>query len=352
MLRLAQLRAHALMHTFFAPTSLEAAIERLGFVQADPIRAPARAQDLILRQRVAGYVAGALEQSYPALSLDEEYLYAYGFVPRHVAKLLHPRAHAPKLLALDKKVLALIKQAAVHPRSLDEHLGRKRVLNAWGGYSQATKRALERLHQAGLLRIARRESGIRLYERAPSLTSELSPEQRLQRLMMVVANVLAPVRQKTLLRIAARLRRVLPQVVSHTAQLRALLGAGELAHGRCDQVDFVWPVQVPPDDEPPRRVRLLAPFDPLVWDRERFEQLWGWAYRFEAYTPVHKRVRAYYALPLLWREQVIGWASARIQAGALEVDVGYVGARPRERDFARELDAEITRLRDFLALDP
>ncbi|EWS60580.1 hypothetical protein Y695_04569 [Hydrogenophaga sp. T4] len=56
-------------------------------------------------------------------------------------------------------------------------------------------------------------------------------------------------------------------------------------------------------------MRLLAPFDPVVWDRDRFERLWDWAYRFEAYTPPAKRVRGYYAMPLLWRDQVIGWAT-------------------------------------------
>jgi hypothetical protein len=53
-----------------------------------------------------------------------------------------------------------------------------------------------------------------------------------------------------------------------------------------------------------------------VWDRRRFEHLWGWAYRFEAYTPAPKRVRGYYALPLLWRDRVIGWGNlaARVPA--------------------------------------
>ena len=39
-------------------------------------------------------------------------------------------------------------------------------------------------------------------------------------------------------------------------------------------------------------MRLLTPFDPVVWDRRRFELFWGWAYRFEAYTPLPKRVSA------------------------------------------------------------
>ena len=70
------------------------AIATLGFVQADPIRAPARAQDLILRHRVAGYRVGDLERRFSRLGLEEDFLYAYGFMPRGIARLLHPRHDA------------------------------------------------------------------------------------------------------------------------------------------------------------------------------------------------------------------------------------------------------------------
>ncbi|XXT00609.1 crosslink repair DNA glycosylase YcaQ family protein [Sorangium sp. So ce363] len=53
---------------------------------------------------------------------------------------------------------------------------------------------------------------------------------------------------------------------------------------------------------PDEAVRLLAPFDPVVWDRRRFELLWGWAYRFEAYVPAPNRKLRYYALPRPWGE--------------------------------------------------
>ncbi len=66
-------------------------------------------------------------------------------------------------------------------------------------------------------------------------------------------------------------------------------------------------------------VRLLAPFDPVVWDRRRFEMLWGWPYRFEAYTPVTRRKLGYYALPLLWRDRVIGWGNVSVNNGTLHV---------------------------------
>jgi uncharacterized protein YcaQ len=88
----------------------------------------------------------------------------------------------------------------------------------------------------------------------------------------------------------------------------------------------------------------------VVWDRRRFELFWGWAYRFEAYTPAPKRVRGYYALPLLWREQVIGWCNVSVAEGRLRVDPGFVGERPRAAAFKAAFDDELQRLCDFLAL--
>ena len=60
---LERLRVHAISQSLFPQTTLKAAIRRLGFVQADPIRSPARAQDLILRHRVKGYRAGEQPQA-------------------------------------------------------------------------------------------------------------------------------------------------------------------------------------------------------------------------------------------------------------------------------------------------
>jgi uncharacterized protein len=49
-------------------------------VQADPIRAPARAQDLTLRHRVKGYHAGDLDSRYEALGIEKDVFVNYGFV--------------------------------------------------------------------------------------------------------------------------------------------------------------------------------------------------------------------------------------------------------------------------------
>ena len=85
------LRRYAIARTLFKPTTLQRAIQRLGFVQADPIRAPARAQDLTLRHRVKDYRAGDLERRYPRLALEEDCLVNYGFLPREHLALMHPR---------------------------------------------------------------------------------------------------------------------------------------------------------------------------------------------------------------------------------------------------------------------
>ncbi len=75
-----ELKQFAVARSLFAPTTLRRAITRLGFVQADPIRAPARAQDLILRPRVTNYRAGDLERRYEALGIEEDFFVNYGFV--------------------------------------------------------------------------------------------------------------------------------------------------------------------------------------------------------------------------------------------------------------------------------
>ena len=195
---LQSLRTHAIAHSLFAPTTLRSAINKLGFVQADPIRSPARAQDLILRHRVKNYRAGDLEMRYASLDIEEDVLYAYGFMQREIWRLLHPRK-SRSMTRFEKEVLETVRHLGViHPRDLDAHHGSERVTNDWGGYSKATTRALEALHHRGLLRIARRENGIRIYETAPSSTDLIDPELRLRELLLRIVNLFAPTPEKSL----------------------------------------------------------------------------------------------------------------------------------------------------------
>src|SRR5271170_6483411 len=89
-----RLRSFAVARSLFPPTTLKRALDKLGFVQADPIRAPARAQDLTLRHRVKGYRAGDLERRFAKLGVEEDFFVVYGFVTRPIQALMHPRPDA------------------------------------------------------------------------------------------------------------------------------------------------------------------------------------------------------------------------------------------------------------------
>ncbi|MGE0060422.1 MAG: crosslink repair DNA glycosylase YcaQ family protein, partial [Dehalococcoidia bacterium] len=141
------LRRLALTHSLFPPTTLPDAIDRLGFVQADPIRAPARAQDLILRHRVTDYRAGDLDREYEPLGLEEDHLFVYGFLPHATWRLLHPRSFDEELSDLERGIIAAFEaEGSLDSRALEERFGAGRGMNPWGSYSRATQLALDHLH--------------------------------------------------------------------------------------------------------------------------------------------------------------------------------------------------------------
>jgi uncharacterized protein len=359
-LDLETLRQYAVARTLFAPTTLPKAIEKLGFVQADPIRAPARAQDLTLRHRVKNYAAGDLEERYAALGIEEDFFVNYGFLPRATQALMHPRTPRtvwPKPKAEQAQaVLGYVREkGVVHPREVDAHFAHGRVRNWFGGSSNASTQLLDGMHFRGMLRIAGRVNGIRTYALAEHLPQTCEdPAQAMDALVDVIVHAYAPLPERSLRELINMLRGGVPQweALRAAAFARAKI---RLASCVLDGKTWYWP----PGEAPTAKrylaaqesdaVRLLAPFDPVVWDRRRFEMFWGWAYRFEAYTPAAKRVRGYYALPLIFRDQVIGWGNVTVKNGALQTELGYMaGKRPAEPEFRIALDEELARLEIFL----
>lgn len=362
------LRRLTVAKSLFSPTTLKGALHRMRFVQADPIRAPARAQDLILRHRVKNYRAGDLERQYAKLGVEEDFFINYGFVTRELQEWMHPRSNRcvpaegvlPFPAGRRKRALLLLdfvsERGTVHPREVDEYFSHGKVTNYWGGSSNATTHLLDAMHYQGLLRVVRREAGIRLYavrQHAASPTDAAECQDSLDKLVDAAVEIYAPLPLSSLRFLIRRMRYAAPQWQKKISS--ALNRAKErFAHTTVDGVEWYWPnawkiLRNEPDDT----VRLLAPFDPVVWDRDRFHKLWGWIYRFEAYTPAAKRVRGYYAMPLLWRDHVIGWANLAVKDEELKADFGYVASRPpSEPVFQRELDAELDRVSTFLRLKP
>ena len=350
-LGLRELKSRLVAGSFPEFSRLADALKRMQFVQADPIRSPARAQDLMLRQRVRKYAAGDLEKAFPKLKAEEGYLFAYGFMTPEVWQSLRWRPHS-KLKKQERAVLeAVTELAEVHPRGLDERFGRKSVENYWGGKSQETKRILEKLHHHGHLRVSRREKGIRVYQvPQDSVGEKADPFQRYCHLALTTARVFGPTTKRFLVSELRSQNHLVPARADRLAAVESLVESGQLAEVEVADVTYLWIRNEWRSKDVPERVRILTPFDPLVRDRERFAQLWNWNYRFEAYVPAAKRERGYYAMPVLWCNEVIGWTNAKVADNRLKAEFGYVSKRPRAKAFRLLAEAEMESMATFLGL--
>ena len=110
------------------------------------------------------------------------------------------------------------------------------------------------------------------------------------------------------------------------------------------------------DAKLPRTMRarsLLSPFDPVVWERQRAERLFGFHYRIEIYTPAPKRVYGYYVLPFLLGETIAARVDLKAdrKARVLRVPGAFVESGADRDEVAFELGAELQDLRVWLDLD-
>lgn len=339
------LKELSISHSLFPQTSLKEAFNTLKFVQMDPIRSPARAQDLMLRHRVKNYLINDIDKLYGDLDLEEDFLYAHGYMTRDIANLLYPRLNT-ELTQFDQTVLATIKTLdEIHPKDLELYFEKKREVNWWGGYSRASKMSLERLHYYGLIRVLRRQNGIRVYKASSERGSDLSLEERLTKLLLVIIDIMSPVTSKTL---SESLHRIHRHFGNTKSVMEKLFSSGQIESQEIDGLTYYWPSDVRIKTAVPKTVKFLSPFDPVVRDRVRFLHLWGWQYQFEAYVPAAKRLRGYYAMPLLYGSEIIGWTNIKRIKDELSVDVGFVSSRPKDSHFDVHLEEEILRMKSFL----
>ena len=91
----------------------------------------------------------------------------------------------------------------------------------------------------------------------------------------------------------------------------------------------------------PDRMTFLSPFDRLVYDRERAEELFDFRYRLEMYAPTSKRVYGFYSLPILQGERLVGRLDAEYDRGKGVLRVNRIhpepGARVARDDFKEAL---------------
>ncbi|MGB0372916.1 MAG: DNA glycosylase AlkZ-like family protein [Opitutales bacterium] len=349
-IRCEQFRKQVIRSVLFAPTDLPTALEKLCFLQADPIRCPARAQDLILRHRVKHYVAGDLEKKYPELSLEEFYLFAYGFGSRALWSQLLPVTDAPLDADEENALKLVVEHGEMHPKKLEDLLGSGRKKNYWGGFSRASKLLLDTMHERGDLRVVRRERGVRVYGPSDIKLNERSEADRFKEIILASLHAMGPVSRRFLM---SELRHFTYIIGDRNRRLRCIDDLIRMGALRVDQVEgeaYLSLADLKLNRIQWEQVRILAPFDPIVRDRNRFLHLWGWEYRFEAYTPKAKRKLGYYAMPVLWRDRAIGWANTEVTGSKLSLEINYLGRRPRDSKYREAAEAEANRLLKFLGL--
>jgi uncharacterized protein YcaQ len=243
-------------------------------------------------------------------------------------------------------------------RDLDDGLPREKV--HWGWNWSTTRRALDYMFMVGDVAIAGRNSQFeiqydlpervipRVHLEAPTPTEAEAAKELVRRAAR--SHGVATVRD---LADYYRMRAVPGQGQTGTQQVVAeLVEDGELEPVRVEGVSR--PAYLHRDARLPRRIAarsLLSPFDPVVWERERTEALFGFFYRLEIYTPVEKRVHGYYVLPFLLGDRIVGRVDLKAdrRVGLLMVKGAY--AEPGAPDeTAEELAVELRRMADWLGL--
>jgi uncharacterized protein YcaQ len=311
-----------------------AALDHLGFVQIDPINVCGRMQDHILRHRVAGYREGDLSrrlQTPDGRLAFEHHLPDSGNLAAlpldawpHLQRSMHARTRTdsawsgkltPVEVKLGKSLLA--RMAAEGPLcSQDIQSQGKAKTHAWDSTTIA-KSTLQKLFFHGRVLIARREANRRYYH----LPEHVLPASILNAPMPTEADTtrwlaLLKLRQRRLAMLKAAEFRAIADEVVPIAVNDAPVPRLHVLHG-----DVAVLERAASASRAECKPLLLAPLDPIIYDRRLAEGLWNFDYRWEVYVPPHKRLRGYYALPLLHGHRFIGHADLKADrsAGVLQV---------------------------------
>lgn len=301
-----------------------AALAHHGYVQIDPINVCGRMHDLILRNRVQGYREGDLMRHLhggaaplpaAARTAFEHHFGVLVAYPLdawpHLLAAMRARARrpgpwsgrlTPRERALAPRLFAEI--TARGPLNSDAFQDDRRARRFFGGWGSATlaKSALQKLFFHGRLLIAKRDSSRRFYD----LPERVLPARILA---LKEPSPAETARWETELKLRQRRLVLLRQAeLSPVADLvqPVRIAGGPLLHCLRSDVPLLAEVQAQKPksaDSPPL---LLAPLDPLIYDRRVTAALWDFDYTWEVYTPPAKRVRGYYALPVLAGHDLVG----------------------------------------------
>ena len=340
-----------------------AAIRAMGVLQIDTISVVARSPYLVLWSRLGDYDPAWLDQHLAEGRLFEYWAHEACFVPIEDYGLYRHRMLDPSALGWKYSESWMTERADEVAAGL-EHIPANGATRSsdfertdgeaggWWGW-KSEKRSLEVLFTAGRLMIARRHNFHRVYDLAERVhpgwdDSQLPPLADTRREMVLRAVKALGVAKAVWIPDYHRTRRPHPDA-------DALVEEGALLRARVEGWDA--PVYIHPDHADlagsaaggglaPSLTAILSPFDPIVWDRRRALELFGFDYRLECYTPAEKRRYGYFTLPILRRGALVGRVDAkahrrdgRFELKSLELEPGV---RVSER-FCRDVAAALTR---------
>lgn len=225
----------------------------------------------------------------------------------------------------------------------------------WWGWSE-TKRAVEWLFWAGLVTTATRRN---TFERVYGLTESVIPQPILNLPTPTPADAqrkLVALSAKALgIATAAELRdyfRLSP--AANAAAAAALVEEGTLEPVAVK--GWRMPAYLHRDACRPRRIAahaLLAPFDPLIWERDRTERLFGFRYRIGIYTPAAQRTHGYYVLPFLHGDRLAARVDLKADRAAGRLRIPEWHLEPGAPSDTREaLQTELAQMARWLGLEP
>ena len=346
--------------------TLNRTVRRTGVLQIDSVNVLQRAHYMPLFSRMGPYDTSLLDRASGRAPrrLVEYWAHVAAFMPvelwphmqhrmRHYREDGHPWMDGRNHDLVGNLLAELRERGRRTSRDLDDGLPRRK--DSWGWNWSETKQALEYLFLAGELAVAGRTPQ---FERLYDLPERVIPRAVLEAPVPTDEEAHRElVRRAAMSHGVATARGLRDYYRMHTAHvapaITSLVEDGELVPVRVE--GWRQPAYLHRDARLPRRVdarALLSPFDPLVWERARTEELFGFLYRIEIYVPEHKRVHGYYVLPFLLGDRIVARADLKAdrRAGVLRVNAAY--AEPgAPAETADELAAELRALAGWLGLD-
>ena len=330
------------------PASVERLIGELGFVQLDSIHRVERAHHLIVGARLDGYRPELLDRlAFRERALFEHWAHAAAYIPialfphwkprfaAHAARLRKRPWYARRLGPTPERTLARVLARVTRDgplRASDFERSRDRKSSGWWDWTPE-KAALEVLWFTGRLAVSGRDGFEKVYDRIERVLPEAhaAPEpSRDEHVEWACASALERLGAATPAELREFWRAISPREAAAwcrraVSEGRAIAVSLAPARGGKPLAGVAlpdWEARVRRAPEPPDELRLLAPFDPILRDRERAARLFDFDYVFEAYVPAPKRRWGYYVLPVLERDRFAARLDPRHdrERGALVVE--------------------------------